>query len=471
MCIIEELNKTALRMVGLIAIFAISILHIVIGFRRSVPDFYTYDLFNLSPIYDFSIDYSCNNKQSKVFHKWGGWKQWEYDSLEKKYEFKFYDMTDIQKVNGKYFCYNEAKLTYMDLLRNGQIIKNGTQCPEEYKKKCGRIDTLNQELCIKENDKCPLFDVGIGYQPDKDNYEYDADSDIYYSKENFTVSNKTIVAQFILSDGQPCYHSNETLWRRFSLYETDPSYLVCTKIEVFGKKNDDRFKKTGQITYKKLYQDNLSNRAKEKVMDFINNENVSLFTREFFGIDRECDANFNSTDDFSIIKKTQNADKIIEVLQGFLMAGASLIFFGMEIFTCKNNEEFPIPSKVYFGLYMAYIIISCGFLASKIIAYIRAKNYGITEDYNCSDSITNEVIRKGNENNKNIFTYNKICLFSEVAILGANFLVIIIGLFCSIFNNLTVKYEKNSSDDGYTPAPHVEIPDTNANYPSYPTDN
>ena len=56
---------------------------------------------------------------------------------------------------------------------NGQIIKKGTKCPSEYPKNCGRIDTLEQELCIKENEKCPLYDAGIGNQTDLDNYKYD----------------------------------------------------------------------------------------------------------------------------------------------------------------------------------------------------------------------------------------------------------------------------------------------------------
>ena len=469
MCIIDGLNKSPIRIAGIIAIFTISIVHIAIGFKRSVPDFYTYDLFSLSPIYDFSVDYSCNNKEIKVFHTWGGWKQWEYNWLEFKFEYKYYDKTDIKKVNGKYFCYKKGKLTYLDLLRNGQIIKNGTQCPEGYKKKCGRIDTLNQELCIKENEKCPLFDVGKGNPPDTDNYEYDGDSDVYYSKENFNVANKTILAQFLLNDGQPCYHSNETLWKSFSSSETVPSYLKCSKIEVFGKKYDDRFKKTGQITYKRLYQDNLPNRAKEKVMSSIGNEHVSLFTREFFGVDKTCDANFNSTDDFSTIKKTQNADKIIEIVQGFIMAGGCFVFFIMEIIACKSYKDDPMPPSCYFCLYMAYIIISCGFLISKIIAYVRAKNYGGSEDYNCSDSITNELIRKGNENNKNLFYYNKVCLFSEVAILSVNFLVIILGLLCYIFKYLVERFRTNSLNYEYKPAAEVEIPD--AGNPSYPTDN
>ena len=75
--------------------------------------------------------------------------------------------TDITKINGYYFCYKH--LSYKDLLYNGQIIKQGTECPKEYNKNCGKIDTLNQELCIKENEKCPLYDIGIGIPPDSDN--------------------------------------------------------------------------------------------------------------------------------------------------------------------------------------------------------------------------------------------------------------------------------------------------------------
>ena len=70
----------------------------------------------------------------------------------------------------------------MDLLNNGQIISNGTECPEEYKTNCGRIDTLNQELCIKEDEKCPLYDVGIGNQEDTNNYIYDIDSNVIIVK-------------------------------------------------------------------------------------------------------------------------------------------------------------------------------------------------------------------------------------------------------------------------------------------------
>ena len=120
------------------------------------------------------------------------------------------DPVDITKINGKYFCYKN--ISYIDLLNNGQIIKNGTKCPHEYKKNWGKIDTLNQELCIKENEKCPLYDIGIGIKPDKINYNYNENSNIYFNNDNYNAINKTIIAKLILNDGQPCYNLNEKLW-------------------------------------------------------------------------------------------------------------------------------------------------------------------------------------------------------------------------------------------------------------------
>ena len=472
MCLIETLDKPSLIIVAEIAIFAIGILHIVVGFKRPVPDFNTYDLFNIAPIYDFSVDYSCyGSKQANTFHVWGGWKKYEYDFYYNRFEYKYYDVTPLKKINGKYFCYRRSSKTYMDLLKNGQIIENGTECPNRYKKNCGRIDTLNQELCIEENENCPLYDVGIGEQSDKTNYNYDIDSNVYYSKENFNIQNKAIIAKFNLSHGQPCYDTNETLWKKFSSKETVDSHLTCTKIKVFNKGSDDRYKERGYITYKRLYDDNLSQRAKNAIMNEIGTDPVTLYTREFFGVNKTCDENLDITD-ISKLKFTQNADRIIEIVQGFVMAGACFIFLIMEFKACKDDDR-GLPGEAYCGIYLAYIIMSGGFLASKIVAYVRAKKYDGSEDYNCSDTITNELIRVGNENNRKVFTYNKICLFSEVALLGANLLVFIIGSLWHLFDNILVNYQEykpqynDHKDDKELPA--VEIP--YANYPSYTTIN
>ena len=166
----------------------------------------------------------------------------------------YHDITDIDKINGKRFCFK--KVTYKELLYNGQIIKDGEDCPENYKKNCGIIDTMGQNLCIKIDEICPLYDIGIGEPINTINYHYNEVSNIYYNNNNYN-GNKTIIGTLILNDGQPCYDINEKLWRKFDSDEVADSHLSC-KFEVLGKLNDDRYENKGSITYKKLYEDNLT---------------------------------------------------------------------------------------------------------------------------------------------------------------------------------------------------------------------
>jgi len=53
-------------------------------------------------------------------------------------------------------------ISYKELLYNGQIIKKEEKCVNNYLKDCGTIDTLNQHLCIKNDESCLLYNIGIG---------------------------------------------------------------------------------------------------------------------------------------------------------------------------------------------------------------------------------------------------------------------------------------------------------------------
>ena len=84
-------------------------------------------------------------------------------------------------------------IPYKNLLYKGQIIKNEDGCPEKYNWSCGILDTLKQKLYIKNEEKYPLYDVGIGQNKILDNYAYnkiDSTSDIYYNNENYDNPNK-----------------------------------------------------------------------------------------------------------------------------------------------------------------------------------------------------------------------------------------------------------------------------------------
>ena len=152
-----------------------------------------FDIYESSPLFDFNLGLNCEEKSSIVFYTWEG----RLDEERKKGDYNSYyivesihDVTNIKKINGYYFCYKH--IPYKELLYNGQIVKNGENCINDYKKDCGIIDTLNQHLCIKDTEKCPLYDIGIEEKKDSTYYNYNEEAEIYYNNDNYNKENKKI---------------------------------------------------------------------------------------------------------------------------------------------------------------------------------------------------------------------------------------------------------------------------------------
>ncbi len=460
MCIINKLDKNYLRIMLTSIILVISITHIVFGFLIKVNNFNSLDIFDSSPLFNFTISNDCQGKSSIVFHRWGGRKEWDWsidDDFNIEIETKIVDETDITKINGNYFCYKH--ISYKDLLYNGQIIKKGEECPLEYTKICGRIDTLEQELCIKETENCPLYDIGLGSEPDQDNYIYDAESNVYYNKESYNESNKKIIGKLVLNDGQPCYNSTEKLWKKFASKEAVETHLKC-EYEVFGNYSDERYEQKGNITYLRLYKDNLNSESQNFVIDKIKgDEVVYLYKREFFGIDKECDEKYNLNQDaFSILSSNEQMERNLLLVEGFIIAIHTLTIFLLEIIFCGCLENYlRIPQCVLCIFYSIYI----GFLISSIICqsvFLFRMIQNDVSDYNCSDSITNEIIRKETEFTKRNIIYTKINLFIDSIFLLGNCLAMIIGLILERFDKSNSSSKNESSDFKNYNTDNTEIP-------------
>ena len=215
-------NETCIIIFDIIALIALGIIHFVFSFFIKAYDFDNIiDALDSSPLYNFELNDNCNGKSNIVFHTWEGRieKEYYYSRGHLRSREKTVDVTDIKVINGYKFCYDKKK-SYRELLYNDQIIKKGENCKINYKN-CGTIDTLEQELCVKEDEDCPLYDVRIvdnNFENNDYNYYTQGYSNIYYNNENYymNVIDKKIIGKLILNDGQPCYNINEKLWRKFS---------------------------------------------------------------------------------------------------------------------------------------------------------------------------------------------------------------------------------------------------------------
>ena len=444
----DNLNNPCLRMTSIFTVFIISIVHTVFAFLIKKNYFNTYDLFDSSPLFDFSLSDDCQSKEKYVLNQWGGRLKfktgfdddWNFDTRLAPSE-----ETNITKINKKYFCYKH--ISYKDLLYNGQIIKKGAECPSEYKKNCGRIDTLEQELCIKEIDNCPLYDLGIGPQTDLVNYIYDEKSNVYYNNNNYNKAPKTIIGRLVLSDGQPCYNSTEKLWRKFDKEEAFDTHLKC-EFEVFGEYNEKSSEKRGDITYKTLYIDNLNSQCKDLVLDNIKgDETVSLYRREFYGIDKECDSKFHLDENtYKVFRSSEKSMYLLLCLEGIVVLILSFIYMLYELIICCLGEKDKLPwfvHTIFFSIYTAFLV--CCFICH-VVYYYRVNYYNIS-DYNCSDSITNEIIRKGTEFIKPNVTYISVGFYLDLFLLGSNCLLILIGIISKIFTKEPLPKPKRDKNE------------------------
>ena len=362
---------------------------------------------------NFSLSEEKCKNSSYFFYEWNGRKgnipynTTCWDSYDKEYypcvkkEYKILsERQNIKKIYNYYFCYSNY-YTYGSLLENN-IIKNNESCPNHFKD-CGIIDTLNQKLCLDKSMECPLTDLIIlDYNDLNYNFYYNSNNYIKYNNEflgnkTIFVSNKNnsegIIGNLILSDNIPCINEKEKNWKSFDKYEI-PSE-EC-KTEINGKKNDERYKKIGNITYNQIYKDNLNNSDYEIMKQYLSNSDIlGLYKRLNIGINKKClDNNY--------LIKFQNCLSII-----FVKILLLLIFIGLIVLTktitfwifmcilrCKNpynDKEYSLPLKIENLVIAVFNLLFIALLFPSLIEIQKFKG-----DFLCSDELSNKLIYKKN---------------------------------------------------------------------------
>ena len=449
------IEKEYISIIEIILFLSLIIIHIIYSNSIRQSDFGNlFDTLESSPLFDFEINkVKCSLDSHIIFHKWEGRKKGKfYFSNGIRYKTIIVDETNIEKINEYLFCYKH--ISYKNLLYNGQIIKNEDNCPEKYNKTCGIIDTLNQKLCIKFGERCPLYDVGIGQLnaiDNNDNYNYNIGSNIYYNNDNYDNPNKKIIGKLILNDGQPCYRLNEKLWKKFDSDEGGENHLKC-ELEIFGKLNDDRYENKGNITYKQLYIDNLSKYNYELVKNDLKDEKVNLYKREFLGINKSCDANSNiNKDKYEKIKKYEIFEKDIlkNSFRYLIYFWGLFLIVSIILFSLRDHIDFSL-NIILFVLLPTSLLALLIVIIEQIIILVILINNEIS--YNCSDDITNEVFRKENENIKKNIRYTKINLVLDLCVfLFHVFAVLIIYIWDKYGYRLKNLFKKKRIEKVYEP--------------------
>lgn len=226
--------------------------------------------------------------------------------------------------NSSNICVKRSKLNYGEYLKSKQVIPNNKECPVDYNKYCGIIDSLGKKLCIKEGETCPISINDI-----KQNFYS------FFEKDNISNDGKLLLTSIKIFQYLPCIYPLEKYWNYY--YCLEPSDQRCTT-EIKGELYDERYKKLFNYSINKLqlYTENLIiNKLKlnEEDLNKMKNDELFLFGRNFLGFDTKVAHNYNYDNLISNQKKSNKCNLVLKIWTVSLV----LIFILVFALSCFSN--------------------------------------------------------------------------------------------------------------------------------------
>ena len=210
-------------------------------------------------------------------------------------------------------------------------------------------------------------------------------------------------------------------------------------LEVFGKSTDDRYEYKGDISYKKLYEDNLSKDNQDLVMDDIKDEKVSLYKREFLGIDKECHMKYDITEEQNDeLKSNQTMEAACSFFEGIIILSIllfSIVYAIIKTIQDRYNSKSRIETINFFCfLAILLLFIACIIFHSVFLGRIIHYNFS----YDCSDPITNELFKIQKENADKIILFNAINLGIDIFIVLIHIALWIMNCFLDEYSSFRI---------------------------------
>ena len=385
------------------------------------------------------------------------------------------DSINFIKYEGFSFCINEGKNVseYKYYLENS--VSKNEECANGFKS-CGYLDTLDQKLCIKNDEECPINDLIINNAKEgpKDYITIPLNNNKYlhYTNKN---NQSHIITKLKLSEyNQPCIYPGEFSWKYH--YFLEKSSGIC-KTSIESKVYDSRYIEIDSINKYDLYYENGVFNSIQHLPNYdtqiLRNDIIYLYKRTFLGINKICmEKNKFSFEYFDNLKEKQSNAKyyiqlnliilgiilfiIIVLLAIAAKAGNAQV---LEILCCIGIifiSIFTREDNVSLAVLMVLTIIHIFLFIFNLKCLINL--VGIDIKFNCGDSITNALIRelkKIIESNITINVVMIVCSFIAILFLiGIVFIEISKKIgecrfkkqWNSDFNNGLIS-EKNEKDD------------------------
>lgn len=307
------------------------------------------------PIISFNLKSACSPEEEiLIFGEWDGTKfgckcgdsykstsycQTAYGSSSECESIPEVPPIKYQKIKSKYICIKKYNKTYRELLKSNQIISKYEECPLNYKS-CGIIDTLERQLCFKNEEDCPIT------------IEYFRNMDSNLKDKPFNRLNYSqILTLFKIHENYPCIHPSEKNWHYNHILQD--TRTCHTKI--LGELLDYRYRRMSTISTIKydLYKDNGIKSEYNKYI--LEKETVYLYGRYFMGFEGEKIGNY-SYENLLSYQKISNGCKTGTKYLILISLGIISI---LSCYICGSNDK--QVSSLFLFLFIAITNLICVF--------------------------------------------------------------------------------------------------------------
>ena len=179
-------------------------------------------------------------------------------------------------------------------------------------------------------------------------------------------------------------------------------------------------------------------------------------------------------DSFDIFHSSEKSERALIITEGYFFTISGCIFFLVySVALCGKDDELVIVedestgkiSCILFSIYMG-MLTSC--FICNIVFFYRIKKYNIS-GYDCSDSITNELVNKGTEDNYKQIFYISINFYLDIFQIVFNCLAMLIGLILMVIDKLNAKhYELKELEKSSKVKTNDKSQNFEQNYPDIP---
>lgn len=330
-----------------------------------------------------------------------------------------YSSVELKKWHSNSFCckrYDDKTSGYKNYFKNSVL--KGENCKEGYKN-CGKLDDMDNYLCLPINESCPVNDIKILDERDDNLTDYESykigDKYLYFTNKS---TENPLITKLKTFEGKLCHGKG--------YYHTDyPQFILDNNFDIYGCRYkiqdtlyDESVEKLDNLTKDELYKYNDIDMFSRYNVSceypyFSLNAEIFLYPKRYIGFSKQCLKENNLNIDDKIFKheniniinesllKNRNQHSIL-----IWISIAAIDFYLMTCFFINIDEE-----NTFLNFYIWSTITLPFYLAMNIVAIIGLAAISNIRKYPlCNDEMTNLKIELYNNKSRNMLL-NTLALF------------------------------------------------------------